>query len=153
MPNTFTQLYLHLVFATKCRMRFIHEENRIHLYEYMAGILNHHQQKPMIINGMEDHIHILLGFKPDCNISDLVRDLKSVSSKHINDNQWIAGKFAWQSGYGGFTVSRSQRDSVYHYIENQEKHHEHKSFRQEFLELLEAHGITYDEKYVFEKIE
>ena len=153
MSNTFTQLYVHVVFATKVRMNLIKPEYQKQVYEYIAGIIKHSGSHPILINGMTDHVHLLFRYKADCNLSYLVRDIKSGISGHINKNGWVAGKFEWQSGYGAFSVSRSMVDKVYHYIENQEKHHEKKSFTDEFIELLEAHGIEYNKDYIFHTIE
>lgn len=104
----------------------------------------------MIINGMPDHLHLLIGLKPDCTLSDLMRDIKANSSKWINERRFVAGKFEWQSGFGAFSVSQSQIDRVVDYIKKQEEHHKRKTFREEYLQLLEAYKIEYDLKYIFE---
>ena len=104
----------------------------------------------MIINGMPDHVHIFLGFSPDIAISDLVRDIKSNSTNFINDNKLIQGKFSWQKGFGAFTYSKSQVPRVVKYIKNQEEHHRRKTFKEEYLELLEKFGVEYKGKYLFE---
>ena len=102
---------------------------------------------------MPDHTHILVGMKPDISISDFTRDIKAISSKFINDNRFVKGKFNWQVGFGAFSYSKSQIDSVVKYILNQEQHHKRKSFKEEYLGLLVKFGIEYDEKYLFEWIE
>jgi len=153
MSNTFTQLYVHVVFATKVRLNLIKPEYQKQMYEYMAGIIKNSGNHPILINGMPDHVHLLFRYKPVSNLSDLVKDIKSGVSLHINQNGWVIGKFEWQSGYGGFSVSRSMVDKVYHYIENQEKHHEKKSFTEEFIELLKAHDVEYDKRYIFCEID
>jgi len=104
----------------------------------------------MIINGMPDHVHMLIGTKPDCNLSDLVRDIKSNSTKWINETGLIKSKFSWQNGFGAFTVSQSQLKKVIRYIENQEQHHSSKSFKEEYVDFLKAYQIDYDEEYIFE---
>ena len=104
----------------------------------------------MIINGMPDHVHILISTKPDCNLSDLVRDIKSNSTKWMNKTGLIKSKFAWQNGFGAFTVSQSQLKKVIRYIENQEQHHNSKSFKEEYVDFLKAYQIDYEERYIFE---
>lgn len=104
----------------------------------------------MVINGMPDHLHLLLGLKPDANLSDLIRDVKANSSKWINDNKWVQGKFEWQNGFGAFSVGQSQTPSVIQYILNQEAHHRRKSFKDEYISFLEAYQIDYKPQYIFE---
>ena len=101
------------------------------------------------INNMPDHLHLLVGLRPDSSLSDLVREVKAGSSKFINANRWIAGKFSWQEGFGAFSHSRSQLGVVIRYIENQQKHHAKKSFREEYVEMLEKFNVDYDKKYIF----
>ena len=123
------------------------------LYKYICGIVNNNSRKVYAINGMPDHIHILLSIKPNCTLSDLMRDIKASSSKWINQNGYVKGKFQWQEGFGSFSVSQSQLNKVIAYIDNQEVHHRKLSFKQEYLEFLKSYKIEYDEKYVFEWIE
>ncbi|MGE0635103.1 MAG: IS200/IS605 family transposase [Bacteroidia bacterium] len=152
MANTFSQIYIHAVFAVKGRQNLIHKWND-ELYKYICGIVNGNKEKIYAINGMPDHIHLLLSIKPDCKLSDLMRDIKASSSKWINTKNFVRGKFQWQEGFGAFSVSQSQLDIVIAYIDNQEKHHSKKSFKQEYIDLLKKYQIEYDEKYVFEWIE
>ena len=119
------------------------------LYKYITGIITNKSQKLMIVNGMPDHIHLLIGTQPDCNLSDLVRDIKSNSSKWINDQGKAETKFSWQTGFSAFTVSQSQVKKIIRYIENQEQHHSKKSFREEYVEFLNAYEIDYEEQYIF----
>jgi len=102
---------------------------------------------------MPDHTHLLIGLKPSINISDLVRDIKAGSSKFINDKKLIKGKFSWQEGFGVFSYSRSQIDTIIKYIQNQEKHHHKKSFKEEYIDFLEKFAVEYDERYLFEWID
>jgi REP element-mobilizing transposase RayT len=153
MANTFSQIYLHTIFAVKGRENLISSKWKDELYKYICGIVNNNHQKVYAINGMPDHIHLLLSIKPDCKLSDLMRDIKASSSKWINLKKFVKGKFQWQEGFGAFSYSQSQLDSVIAYIDNQEKHHSKKSFRQEYIELLQKFKIEYDEKYVFDWIE
>jgi putative transposase len=153
MPNTYSQIYIQIVFAVKGRQNLISKNNREELHKYITGIVQSREQKMLAIFAMPDHVHILVGMKPNLSISDLVRDVKAGSSKYINDNKWIQGKFNWQEGFGAFSYARSQQDIVVKYILNQEKHHKTKSFKEEYLEFLEKFEIDYDEKYLFEWIE
>jgi putative transposase len=153
MANTFSQIYIHLVFAVKGRESVISVKWKDELYKYICGIVNNNQQKVYAINGMPDHIHILVSIKPNCLLSDLMRDIKASSSKWINTKGFIKGKFQWQEGFGSFSVSQSQLDKVIAYIDNQKTHHKKTSFRQEYLDFLKSYRIEYDEKYVFDWIE
>ncbi|MDZ7313175.1 MAG: transposase, partial [candidate division KSB1 bacterium] len=110
-------------------------------------------QKLIAINSMPDHVHLLIGLKPNIALSDLVRDIKAASSGFINEKKWVRGRFNWQEGFGAFSYSHSQVDRVVKYINDQEQHHTRKSFKAEYLELLKKFGIEYDEKYVFDWIE
>jgi putative transposase len=153
MPNTYSQIYIQIVFAVKGRQNLISKHNREELHKYITGIVQSREQKMLAIFAMPDHVHILVGMKPNLSISDLVRDIKAGSSKYINDNKWIQGKFNWQEGFGAFSYAKSQQDMVVKYILNQEEHHKTKSFKEEYLEFLEKFEIDYDEKYLFEWIE
>jgi putative transposase len=152
MANTFTQIYIHLIFAVKHRMNSIKNENRIELYKYITGIIKKKNQKLLSVNGTNNHIHILIGMKPDTKLSDLVRDIKSNSCKFINEKKWTLGRFEWQEGFGAFSYSQSQIPVIAKYIENQEHHHKKKSFKEEYLEMLAKYNVVYDEKYLFDWI-
>ncbi len=149
-PGVYTQLYTHIVFAVKYRDRLLKRESRPEVFSYISGIISNRKHKSIIINGVSDHIHILIGLNPNDKISDLVATIKRSSSMFINQQNWFRGKFHWQDGYGGFSYSRSQLENVYRYIENQETHHKKQSFRQEYIKLLENFKIEYNEKYLFE---
>lgn len=148
MANTYYQLFAHIVFGVYNRIGLIMPEVQPRLHEYLGGILTRNKCKPIIIGGTADHVHILVGFVPDVALSDLVRIVKSVSSKWINDNRLSQGRFEWQRGYGAFTYSRSQLDAVAGYIRNQPEHHRHKTFAEEFKEFLNRAGIEYDDRYL-----
>ena len=150
MANTYTQLYVQIIFSPLGRQNLICNKIKNDIYKYIVGIIKRKNQKPMIINGMPDHVHILIGFSPDIAISDLVRDIKSNSSNFINENKLIPGKFSWQKGFGAFTYSKSQVPRVVRYIENQEEHHRMKTFKEEYLELLEKFEVDYKKHYLFE---
>lgn len=149
-PGVFTQLIIHLVFAVKYRERLLIPEIREEVFSYISGIVTKRKHKSLIINGVLDHIHILLGFHPNDKISDLVGTIKKSSSTFINEKRWFLGKFHWQDGYGAFSYSRSQLDRVYKYIANQERHHRRRTFREEYVDFLKKFEIEYDEKYLFE---
>ncbi len=153
MANTFTQIYVHIVFSVKGRQNFIQKSWKDELHKYICGIVNGKDQKVYAIGGMADHIHLLVSIKPTISISDLVRDMKANSSKWINEKQYVVGKFQWQEGFGAFSYGQSQLDIVITYINNQEQHHEQKTFKDEYMELLQRFNIIYDEKYLFEWIE
>ncbi|MBS1549262.1 MAG: IS200/IS605 family transposase [Bacteroidetes bacterium] len=153
MPNTYSQIFIQIVFAVKGRQNLIPKENRELVQQYITGIITHRGQKLYAIYAMPDHVHLLISMKPNVNISDLVRDIKAGSSKFINDNQWVQGHFNWQEGYGAFSYSKSSVPQVVRYILNQEEHHKKKSFREEYIEFLEKFEIEYDTKYLFEWIE
>jgi REP-associated tyrosine transposase len=152
MPNTYTQIHIHFVFAVKYREGVIHKDWKDELYKYITGVIQNNKHKLISINGMPDHIHILIGLRPTQSISELLQDIKGNSSKWINDKKFVKGKFEWQEGYGAFSYGKSQLKDVITYIENQEKHHQHKTFRQEYLEFLQKFEIDYDEKFIFNEL-
>lgn len=153
MAGTYSQIYIQYVFAVKGRNNLLQKEWRVEVFKYIAGIITGKNQKSIIVNGVDDHIHILVGLKPNMCISDLVRDLKNNSSNFINQQKYLKGKFEWQEGYGAFSYSHSQLNSVYEYILNQEDHHRTKSFREEYLDFLHKFEIEFNEKYLFDWME
>jgi REP element-mobilizing transposase RayT len=153
MANTYTQLYIHVVIVVKGRENVITPRFRDDLYKYISGIIANKNQKLLAIGGMPDHLHIFMSMNPDVKLSDLVRDIKANSSKWINENRFVMGKFNWQVGYGAFSYVKSQKDVVIKYILNQEKHHSKKSFREEYIDMLKRYEVNYDEKYLFNWIE
>ena len=150
MPNTYTQIYIQIVFAVQGRANLISKNNREELHKYITGIVKNREQKMLSIFCMPDHTHLLVGIKPSVSISDLVRDIKSGSSNFVNEQKWIQGKFNWQEGFGAFSYSRSQIDTVAKYILNQEEHHKKKTFKEEYIDFLQKFEVEYDEKYLFE---
>lgn len=153
MANTYTQLYVHIVFAVHGRLNLISSGWKEELYKYICGIIINKKQKPMAVNGMPDHIHLLVGLNPDCALSDLVQAIKANSSKWMNEKRFFANKFEWQKGFGAFTVGHSQLDQVASYIVHQEEHHKKKTFREEYISFLEAYQINYRLEYIFEESE
>jgi len=153
MANTYTQLYIQLVFAVNGRQSLISPSFKETLYKYIGGTMRNTEHKLIAINGMPDHVHILVGLKPSQAISHLVKDLKVASSRFINDKKVIRGHFSWQEGFGAFSYSQSHLSTVASYIENQERHHARRSFREEYLSLLKRFQIEHDERYLFNWIE
>ncbi len=150
MPGTFSQIYIQIFFAVKGRENLISNSWKIELHKYIAGIIKAKDQKPIIVNGMPDHMHVFVGLRPSMPIADLTRDIKNNSSKFINDHKFMKGKFAWQEGYGAFSYSHSHAEKVYNYIANQETHHKRKTFKEEYTGLLAIFKIEHDTKYLFE---
>jgi putative transposase len=150
MPGTFSQIYIQVVFAVKGRENLINKTWKEELNKYIAGIIKGKDQKPIIVNGMPDHIHAFIGLRPSMSISDLVRDIKNNSTNFINDRNFVKGKFSWQEGYGAFSYSHSQIQNVYDYILNQEEHHKKKTFKEEYLDFLNKFEVEYNEQYLFE---
>jgi putative transposase len=149
MADSFSQLYVQIVFAVNFRQSLIDKSWKNELHKYISGTITGLGHKSINVNGMSDHIHILVGLNPSKSISDLVRDVKSNSSKFINE-KLIHGKFNWQNGYGAFSYSRSQIPFVYEYIKNQEIHHQKRSFREEYLALMEEFEISIEKKQLFD---
>lgn len=149
MANTYTQIHLQFVFAVKHRASLIDVAWKNDLYKYITGIVQNQGHKMLCINGMPDHIHILIGMRPTQSISDLLQDIKGDSSKWINKNDLTKGKFEWQEGYGAFSYAPSQLKNVIEYINNQEDHHRKKTFTEEYKEFLSDFLVEYDERYIF----
>lgn len=149
-PGTFTQNYVHIIFAVKYREASLHREIRPKVFSYMSGIITSLKHKSIIVNGMPDHVHILLGLNSSVSISDTVHDIKRGSSLFINKEKLCQGKFNWQEGYASFTYSRSQIERVYNYIKCQEIHHTKSNFRTEYIKFLKKFEVAYDERYLFD---
>lgn len=152
MSNTYTQIHIKFVFAVKYRNGLIHSSFKQELYQYISGIIKANNHKLLAINGMSDHLHILIGMRPSQSVSDLIQNIKSNSSKWINEKKFLKVKFEWQEGYGAFSYSKSHVQNVIRYIQNQEKNHKVKSFNEEYLDFLNAFEIDYDERYVFKDL-
>lgn len=151
MPNTYSQIYLQLVFATRGRETKIVSAIKDELEKYICGIFRNKGQKVIAIYANPDHIHILLSYKNlQIAIPDLVRVVKTESTKFINEKKMVVGHFSWQEGYGIFSYSRSQKEVVRNYILNQAEHHQRKSFREEYLDFLQKFAVDYEEKYLFD---
>lgn len=153
MPNTYTQIHLHLIFAVQNRISLIDDLWAERLYQYITGIVQTYNHKMIIINGMPDHLHIVIGMRPSQSLSDLMQDIKGSSSRWINDNKLVKGKFQWQEGYGAFSYNKSLLPKLIGYVKNQKEHHRKKTFLQEYKEFLDLFEVEYDERYLFNKIE
>jgi putative transposase len=152
MANTYHQIYIQAVFAVKCRDAVIDNAYRSDLFGVIGNLINETGCKTIIVNGVEDHVHCLLGLKPTESIAELMRKVKANSSRYVNEHHLTKGKFEWQEGYGAFSYSQSQVDSVYQYIANQEEHHKKQPFREEYLAFLEKFKISYEERYIFKDL-
>jgi putative transposase len=153
MANRYTQLYIHIVFAPTCRQALISPDWEESLHKYITGIVQQRGHKMLAINGMPDHIHLLIGYEPTESLSDLIRETKRSSTDWVKVNRLCPMKFSWQSGYGAFSHSRSQISQVARYIENQKEHHRKRSFREEYLKMLHDFEVKYDERYLFDFLE
>lgn len=153
MAGTYSQIYIQIIFAVKGRQSLLGQQWRQDVFKYISGIITNKGQKAIIVNGVADHVHVLVGLKPTVALSDLVRDIKNNSSKYINEQRWLKSKFSWQEGYGAFSYSHSQIEKVYQYIANQEAHHSKKPFTAEYRLLLQKFGIDYQDKYLFDCID
>lgn len=152
MANTYTQIHLQFVFAVKYRLSLIQPSWKDELYKYMTGIIQHYEHKLLIVNGMPDHVHLLIGMRPSQSVSELMKQVKGDSSKWINDRGFVNGKFQWQEGYGAFSYAKSDLPNVIKYIQQQEDHHRIKTFMDEYKELLDAFEVAYDDKYIFQEL-
>ncbi len=153
MANTYTQLLIHSVFAVKYRKAVLEKEWRQEVFGYIGASLEQMGHKCHIVNGVEDHVHLLFGMKPTLSISDTMRDIKANSSKWLNETGKLETRFHWQDGYSAFAVSRTHKDAVYRYIQNQEAHHSKTTFRNEYLTLLKKNEIPFDERWIFESLQ
>ena len=152
MSGTFSQIYIQVVFAVKHRNALIQAEWEERLYQYITGIVRNKGQKMLAINGMPNHIHFFIGMKPNCCLSDLVREVKKSSNDFIKENKLSGQSFNWQEGYGAFSYSHSQIDTVVQYIANQKEHHQKQSFKQEYIQFLHRFNIQYEERFLFDWI-
>ncbi|NOX47192.1 MAG: IS200/IS605 family transposase [Chlorobi bacterium] len=150
MANSYTQIYIHYIFAVKGRKNFLHPENNEELQKYITGLVKNRKSKMLQINNVTDHLHMFVGLNPTYSVSKFIQEIKAISSGFINKKNWTEDDFYWQEGYGGFSYSRSQIDNVVNYIKNQREHHKKKTFREEYLGFLKKFEVDYDERYLFE---
>jgi putative transposase len=153
MANTFSQIYLHFVFAVKNRQSLIPQKHKEELHKYITGLVQNRNAKMLAVHCMPDHVHLFIGFKPNVLISDFIKEVKVEANEFINKKQWVKGRFSWQEGYGVFSYSHSHIDNVIQYVNDQENHHAKRSFKEEYLELLDKFQINFEEKYTFDFIE
>ena len=153
MANTYTQIYIQVVFAVEGRQILIHSEWKEELHKYITGIVTARVQKLLAIHCMLDHAHLLIGQKPNIALSDLVGDIKTGSTNFINRKRWIAGRFNWQEGFGAFSYSHSHLTTVIRYIQNQVQHHARKTFREEYLSILDKFEVPHEERYIFKPVD
>lgn len=151
MADTYSKIYVHVIFAVKGRQNLIAPKWEDEIYSFITGIIRNKAQKLIRINGMPDHLHLLIGIKPDVALSELVRDIKSNSSRFINEKGWIHGKFEWQQGFGAFSLGHSQLPSAINYIENQKVHHKKSTFKEEYLNFLKKYEVEYNPQYLFQE--
>lgn len=153
VANTFSQIYIQAVFAVENRQSLIKPDFKEDIHKYITGIVRNQDQKLIAINSMPDHLHILIGLKPAMALADLVREIKSDSTNFINEKKLVRGRFNWQQGYGAFSYGHSQLNTIIRYIQNQERHHQKQSFKNEYMALLRKFDIAFDDKYVFKFID
>ncbi|MEI6124757.1 MAG: IS200/IS605 family transposase [Bacteroidota bacterium] len=153
MPNTYTQITIQLIFAVRNRDSLISPQIREPLHRYITGIIKNQNEKLLIVNSVADHLHLLIGQSPTCRLSDLVREIKSESSRYINENKLSKSRFYWQEGFSAFSYSRSQRETVINYIAHQEKHHKKTTFKEEYLDFLNKFEIDFKNEYLFDFFE
>jgi len=150
MASTFSQIYIQVVFAVKGRDSLIQKDWEEELYKYISGIVRNKEQKLLAINGMSDHIHFLIGMKPSCCLSDLVREIKKSSNEFVKEKRFSKAKFQWQEGFGAFSYGHAALNNVIGYINNQKEHHKKQSFRDEYIGFLKEFQIEYKDEYLFE---
>jgi putative transposase len=151
MANTYSQLYIHIVFSVAGRRKLIQERYNDTLQKYITGIIKNRGHHLLAINNLPDHMHILIGIEPSTPISKLVQEIKAISSKYINEHKWVCGRFSWQKGYGVFSCCHWHVDQVKNYINNQQIHHKSLGFKEEYISFLNSENVEYDIKYVFDR--
>ncbi len=153
MANTYTQIHIHAIFGVQNRISLIKSEWEEELYRCITGIITQQGHKLLAINGMPDHVHVFMGLRPVQSVSDLMQEVKTSSSKWINQKKLVTGKFSWQEGFGAFSYSKSHVNNVIDYIKSQKEHHQKSSFIDEYLSLLRKFEIDFDERYIFKPID
>jgi putative transposase len=152
MANTYTQIYIQVVFAVEARQYLIRREHKEELQKYMTGVITQRGQKLLAIHCMPDHTHVLMGLKPSIALSDVVRELKNSSCNFVNGKQWVLGRFGWQEGFGAFSYGQSQLPTIIRYIQNQEEHHSQTTFREEYVKFLKKYEIEHEERFIFQTV-
>lgn len=152
MANTYHQIHLHAIFGVKFRNAVLAKNWQHSIFGVIGNLINEAGCKTLIVNGVEDHVHCLISLNPVISVSELMKTVKAKSSKYINDNNLTSCRFEWQRGYGMFSYSHSHIHNVYKYIVNQERHHFHQTFIDEYVDLLKKFDVPYDERYIFEPL-
>lgn len=152
MANSYHQIYLQAIFAVKYRQAVLSKDLRKQVFGVIGNLINDCGCKTIIVNGVEDHVHCMIGLKPVMSVSELMKTVKAKSSKYINDHGLTPARFEWQKGYGVFSYGQSQVDRVFKYIQSQEAHHKKQTFKDEYVGFLKAFKIEYDEQYLFEDL-
>lgn len=152
MANTYTQIHIQVVFTVQNRDCIIQNSWKEELYKYISGVIQNHKHKVLAINGMPDHLHILIGLRPTQSLSDLMQDVKGSSSKWINQKRFTKGKFSWQEGFGAFSYGKSQITQVIDYIKNQELHNQKRTFLEEYKDFLEKFEVDFDQRFIFQEV-
>ena len=153
MANTYTQIYIHVVFAVQGRQSLIPKDHKEELFKYITGIVKNRGQKLIAIKGMSNHVHLFVGLKPNLALSDLIQDVKAASSGFVNEKGWVKGRFNWQEGFGAFSHSHSEIPRVVRYIQRQEEHHRKKSFREEYESVLKDFDVQFNTRYLFTAVD
>jgi len=153
MANTYSQIYIQIVFGVDGRQNLIQKQNKEELHKYITGIVTERAQKLLAVHSMRDHTHVLVGLKPSAALSDVVRDVKNASTNFINAKKWMPGRFCWQEVFGAFSYGHSQLTGIINYIRDQEQHHARKTFRQEYIQFLKKYEIDHDERFIFKPLD
>jgi len=153
MAHTYSQIYLHFVFAVKHRANLINRKHKEELHKYITSIVHSRDAKMLAVHCMPDHLHLFVGFKPNIHVSNFVKDIKSKTNQFINAKKWVRGKFNWQEGFGVFSYSHSHISNVIKYILNQEEHHKKVTFQEEYCEFLKRFEVPFERKFIFEFID
>ena len=153
MANTYSRIYIQIVFAVEARQGLIQKQNKEELHQYITGIITERDQKLLAVHCMPDHTHVLVGLRPSMAVSDLARDVKTGSTNFINRKRWVLGRFSWQEGFGAFSYGHSQLTGIMNYIRNQERHHAKMTFREEYVQFLKRYEIAHEERFIFKRLD
>jgi REP element-mobilizing transposase RayT len=153
MANTYSRIYIQIVFAVEARQGLIQKRNKEELHQYITGIITERDQKLLAVHCMPDHTHVLVGLRPSMAVSDLARDVKTGSTNFINQKRWVLGRFSWQEGFGAFSYGHSQLTRIMNYIRNQERHHAKMTFREEYVQFLKKYEIAHEERFIFKPLD
>ena len=153
MANTYSRIYIQIVFAVEARQGLIPKQNKEELHQYITGIITERDQKLLAVHCMPDHTHVLVGLRPSMAVSDLARDVKTGSTNFINQKRWVLGRFSWQEGFGAFSYGHSQLTGIMNYIRNQERHHAKMTFREEYVQFLKKYEIAHEERFIFKPLD